>query len=151
MIIVKHLHQLLICKLPMGKPYSVLNCKRKRDSEERVTATIQQSLRHAGPIIKEWDRVEADMKRSGEDDMAINSIGCVVQDSIQHKTDAGEDQSNMLPAIIHIKESPLVHVPSEVQLPSTCWVKKFSERIQKDYWFNVSDGRSVWEMPSSNF
>ena len=143
--------QMVVTLPPMGKPYSVLNCKRKRDSEERVTATIQQSLRHAGPIIKEWDRVDADMKRSGEDDMAINSIGCVVQDSIQHKTDAGEDQSNMLPAIIHIKESPLVHVPSEVQLPSTCWVKKFSERIQKDYWFNVSDGRSVWEMPSSNF
>ena len=86
--------------------------------------------------------------------MATNSIGCIVQESAQHKTDAGEDQSNMLPAIIHIKASPLVHVPSEVsetKLPSTCCVKKFSKRFQKDYWFNVSDGRSLCEMPSSHF
>ena len=86
--------------------------------------------------------------------MAIDSVGCIVQDSTQYKTDAGEDQSNMLPAIIHIKAAPLVHVlpeVSETKLPSTYCVKKFSERIQKDYWFNVSDGRSVWEMPSSHF
>ena len=85
--------------------------------------------------------------------MATNSVGCIVQDSAQHKIDAGEDQSNMLPAIIHIKAAPLVHVlPAvfETQLPSTCWVKIF-ERFQRDYWFNVLDGRSVWEMPSLHF
>ena len=86
--------------------------------------------------------------------MAIDSVGCIVQDSAQHKTDAGEDQSNMLPAIIHIKAAPLVHVlPAvfETRLPSTCCVKTFSERFQKDHWFNASDGRSVCEMPSSHF
>ena len=63
MIIVKHLHELLICKLPMGKPYSVLNCKRKRDSEERVIANIQRSLIPAGPIIEESDRIYAYINR----------------------------------------------------------------------------------------
>ena len=129
---------------PMGKPYSALSCKRKRDSEERIAASIQQL---------KIPPVDANINRSGDDDIATNGVGCIVQDSAQHKSDAGKDLPNVLPVTIHIEAAPLLHVPSgvsEIQLPSTCWVKKFSERFQKDYWFNVSDGQSVWEMPSSH-
>ena len=93
--------------------------------------------------------------------MATNSVGCVcgpnhtrciVQNSIYHSAhaDAEEDESNL----IHIKALPLVHVPtavSEIALSSACCLKKFSKRFKKDFCFNISDGWSVWEMPSLQY
>ena len=100
-----------------------------------MTANIQQSLIPAEPIANKLDRVDADINRSGEDDSATNCVGCIVSESTKHKADSEEDQSNILLAIVYIKVAALVHIPSAVsesQLPSTCYVKKFSERFQMD-------------------
>ena len=100
-----------------------------------MTANIQQSLIPAEPIANKLDRVDADINRSGEDDIATNCVGCIVSESTKHKADSEEDQSNILLAVVYIKVAALVHIPSAVsegQLPSTCCVKKFSERFQMD-------------------
>ena len=43
--------------------------------------------------------------------------------------------------------SPSPPPPDDIPLPPG-WVQKFSERVQKDYWFNLNNGQSVWVKPT---
>ena len=63
------------------------------------------------------DRANADINRSCGDDVATNSVGCIVQNSIYHSAhaDAEEDESNL----IHIKHCLLCMFPL-LSLRSRC-------------------------------
>ena len=140
---------------PLGIPYAVQSGKRKRDLERSSAGGgIAATSKDSGTIQEKVDdvRTDVDANGRGSDDSSVSKV----LDSSQNQLDTGEDQTaSVVSPVIDTSTSvpnsgvaALISAVPENQLPPG-WVQRFSETFHKDYWFNLTNGQSVWEKPLS--